>query len=91
MGVRYEDMLSHQFYKLVKDSKLLNGRTLTKASVDIVYWAARAQDEALETYTHKAGVAATARMYYPQFIVGEARGVLLSGYTWPCGLCLRNG
>ncbi|KAG2423221.1 hypothetical protein HXX76_015478 [Chlamydomonas incerta] len=68
VGGRNEDMLSHQFAKLCKDAKLINGKTVTKATVDIIYHRSRAADEALETYVHKAGVAATARMYYPQFL-----------------------
>ncbi|GIL62167.1 hypothetical protein Vafri_16429 [Volvox africanus] len=68
VGGRNEDMLSHQFSKLCRDAGLINGKALTKASVDIIYHRARAADESLETYKHKAGVAATARMYYPQFL-----------------------
>ncbi|PNW87551.1 hypothetical protein CHLRE_02g141700v5 [Chlamydomonas reinhardtii] len=68
VGGRNEDMLSHQFAKLCKDAALINGKTVTKATVDIIYHRSRAADEALETYVHKAGVAATARMYYPQFL-----------------------
>ncbi|KAG2483051.1 hypothetical protein HYH03_018080 [Edaphochlamys debaryana] len=70
VGGRNEDMLSHQFYKLVRDAGLINGKTLAKASVDIIYHRSRAADEMLETYTYKAGVAATSRMYYPQFLFG---------------------
>ncbi|KAG2427712.1 hypothetical protein HYH02_014543 [Chlamydomonas schloesseri] len=68
VGGRNEDMLSHQFAKLCKDARLMNGKTVTKATVDIIYHRSRAADEALETYVYKAGVAATARMYYPQFL-----------------------
>ncbi|GLC41477.1 Tubulin polymerization-promoting protein member 2 [Pleodorina starrii] len=68
VGGRNEDMLSHQFSKLCKDAGLINGKTLTRAAVDIIYHRSRAADESLETYKPKAGVAATARMYYPQFL-----------------------
>ncbi|GIL81535.1 hypothetical protein Vretimale_954 [Volvox reticuliferus] len=68
VGGRNEDMLSHQFSKLCRDAGLINGKAVTKATVDIIYHRARAADESLETYKHKAGVAATARMYYPQFL-----------------------
>ncbi|GLI60946.1 hypothetical protein VaNZ11_003185 [Volvox africanus] len=68
VGGRNEDMLSHQFSKLCRDAGLINGKAITRASVDIIYHRARAADESLETYKHKAGVAATARMYYPQFL-----------------------
>lgn len=40
----------------------------TAASCRTLPYSARAADEALETYVKKAGVAATARMYYPQFL-----------------------
>ncbi|KXZ42762.1 hypothetical protein GPECTOR_120g429 [Gonium pectorale] len=68
MGGRNEDMLSHQFTKLCRDAELINGTSVTKAALGIIYHRARAADESLETYKPKAGVAATARMYYPQFL-----------------------
>lgn len=65
---RSEEMLGHQWAKLAKDAGLTNGRTVTKATIDIIYHRARAADESLETYQPRAGVAATARMHYPQFL-----------------------
>lgn len=34
---RHEDMASNQFAKLCKDSGLINGKTVTKAAVDIIF------------------------------------------------------
>lgn len=54
-----------QFSKLCRDSKLLNGTTVTSSVVDLVYYRARAELEGLETY---GSMRATGKMLYPQFL-----------------------
>ena len=61
-------MNSTHFTKLCSDAHLMNKTTVRKAELDIVYHRCRAHAEALEV-KQRPGVFATARMFYPQFLI----------------------
>mmetsp|Transcript_27365 Transcript_27365/g.59862 ORF Transcript_27365/g.59862 Transcript_27365/m.59862 type:complete len:924 (-) Transcript_27365:761-3532(-) len=69
MTTRCEEMQSHQFAKLCSDSKLINGTTVSKAAIDIIYCRARAETNTLEAFKAKQyGKYITPKMLYPQFL-----------------------
>ena len=66
--LRCEELGSHPFTKLCVECKLVNGKTVTRATCDIVWYRARAELEGLQAWKRKNMEYITPKMLYPQFL-----------------------
>lgn len=71
--VRSEEMDGNQFAKLCVDCKIVNGRSVTRAICDIVWFRARAELSELRAWKRKGSEYITPKMLYPQFLFALLR------------------
>ncbi|MEW5310237.1 MAG: hypothetical protein WDW38_002054 [Sanguina aurantia] len=74
-GGRNEEMGMYQFIKLCTDCKLINGKSVTRAALGIIYSRARAEDACLEPGLRVCSCSRackhtcrTPKLFYPQFL-----------------------